>query len=137
DGARTPMPWSADRPHAGFSTAEPWLPVDPRHVGLAVDRQEADPSSMLNVTRRLVALRKAHPALTRGDMRLVDAAPGLLCFERGLAGDRLICVFNLGEHAVDWTAPAGWRVIEAINLPAGSGGALPPMAGLVLARAAG
>ncbi|MBU2417894.1 MAG: alpha-glucosidase, partial [Alphaproteobacteria bacterium] len=26
DGARTPMPWSADQPHAGFSTAEPWLP---------------------------------------------------------------------------------------------------------------
>jgi alpha-glucosidase len=137
DGARTPIPWSADRPHAGFSTAEPWLPVDPRHVGLAVDRQEADPNSMLNVTRRLVALRKAHPALTRGDMRLLDAAPGLLCFERILAGERLLCVFNLGEGAVDWTAPSGWRVVETVNLEAGSGGALPPMAGLVLADAAG
>jgi alpha-glucosidase len=92
---------------------------------------------MLNVTRRLVARRKAHPALTRGDMRLVDGAAGLLCFERALGGERLLCVFNLGERAVDWTAPAGWRVVEAVNLPAGSGGALPPMAGLVLAGAAG
>ena len=135
DGARTPMPWIGDRPHAGFSAAEPWLPVDPRHYGLAVDRQEADPASMLHLTRRLVALRKAHPALTRGDMRLVDAAPGLLAFERALAGERLFCVFNLGERTVDWTAPAGWRVVEAVNLEAGSGGSLPPMAGLVLSDA--
>ncbi|WP_332653911.1 alpha-amylase family glycosyl hydrolase [Brevundimonas sp.] len=137
DGARTPMPWIGDRPHAGFSIAEPWLPVDPRHFALAVDRQEADPSSMLNVTRRLVALRKAHPALTRGDMRMVDIAPGLLAFERVLAGQSLLCVFNLGERSVAWTAPAGWRPVEAVNLEAGSGGALPPMAGLVLAKAAG
>ncbi|MBU1384275.1 MAG: alpha-glucosidase family protein [Alphaproteobacteria bacterium] len=133
DGARTPMPWSADQPHAGFSTAEPWLPVDPRHLALAVDRQEADPSSMLHLTRRLVALRKAHPALTRGEMRLLDAPPGLLCFERALAGERLLCVFNTVEQALDWTAPDGWRVIEAVNLPEESGGRLPPTAGLVLA----
>ena len=131
------MPWSADRPHAGFSTAEPWLPVDPRHVPLAVDQQEADPGSMLHLTRRLVALRKAHPALVRGDMRLADIAPGLLCFERELAGERLLCVFNLGEQPVDWIAPAGWRVVETVNLPGGSGDALPPMAGLLLADAAG
>lgn len=137
DGARTPMPWIGDRPHAGFSTAEPWLPVDPRHFMLAVDRQEADPGSMLNLTRRLIALRKAHPALTRGDMRLVEATPGLLAFERALGGERLFCVFNLGERTVDWAAPAGWRVVETVNLESGSGGVLPPMAGLVLSETAG
>ena len=137
DGARTPMPWSADRPHAGFSTVEPWLPVDPRHVALAVDRQEADPGSMLHLTRRLVALRKAHPALARGDMRLVDSAPGLLAFERVLGGERLLCVFNLGEQAIDWTAPGGWRVVEAVNLEAGTGNTLPPMAAMVLSDTAG
>src|SRR5690606_29876871 len=95
DGARTPMPWRADAPQAGFSSAEPWLPLDPRHAALAVDRQEADPGSMLHATRRLIALRKAHPALARGDMRLLDAPEGLVCFERALAGERLLCVFNL------------------------------------------
>ena len=92
---------------------------------------------MLHLTRRLVALRKAHPALTRGDMRLVDSAPGLLCFERALGGERLLCVFNLGRTTVDWTAPSGWRVVETVNLEAGSGGGLPPMAGLVVAPGAG
>jgi alpha-glucosidase len=138
DGARTPMPWKADAPHAGFSTAEPWLPVDPRHAGLAVDRQESDPHSMLHATRRLIALRKAHPALTRGEMRMVaDAPAGVVAFERNLGTERLLCVFNLGHQAADWTAPAGWRVIEAVNIAAGSAGVLPPLAGLVLTGDAG
>ena len=134
DGARTPLPWAADRPQAGFSTVEPWLPVDPRHLALAVDRQEADPASMLHATRRLIALRKAHPALARGDMRLLDAPDGAICFERALGGERLLCVFNLGLDPVDWTPPAGWRLVESVNLPSGSAGTLPPMAGVVLAE---
>ena len=132
DGARTPMPWLAGAPQAGFSTAEPWLPVDPRHPALAVDRQEADPASMLHLTRRFVALRKAHPALARGDMRLLDSPAGVVCFERAVEGERLLCAFNLGHAAAGWTAPAGWRLVESVNLPAGSAGTLPPMAGVVL-----
>ena len=31
DNARTPMQWTAG-PHAGFTTGEPWLPVNPNHV---------------------------------------------------------------------------------------------------------
>src|SRR5690606_1905771 len=42
DGCRTPMPWRRDAPHAGFSTAEPWLPVPDAHRALAVDLQAAD-----------------------------------------------------------------------------------------------
>ncbi len=134
DGARTPMPWKAEAPQAGFSTGEPWLPVDPRHLALAVDRQEADPASMLHATRRLIALRKAHPALTRGDMRLLDAPDGAIFFERALGDERLLCVFNLGLDPVDWSPPSGWRLVESVNLPAGCAGTLPPMAGLVLAE---
>jgi len=133
DGARTPMPWTAARPFAGFSTVEPWLPLDARHIPLAVDRQEADPDSMLHLTRRLIALRKAHPALTRGDMRMIDAPAGVIAFERSLGAERLLCVFNIGHAPVAWSAPAGWRLIEAVNVETGSTGGLPPLAGLVLA----
>lgn len=137
DGARTPMPWSADRPYAGFSTVEPWLPLDARHVPLSVDRQEADPRSMLHLTRRLIALRKQHPALTRGDMRMIDVLADGVCFERSLGAERLLCVFNLGHEAVRWTPPAGWRLLEAVNIEAGSAGILPPLAGMVLTDQAG
>lgn len=132
DGARTPMPWAASAPYAGFSSVEPWLPVDPRHAPLAVDAQEADPRSMLNVTRRLIAARKAHPALSRGALKMLDAPEGVVAFERSLDGETLLCVFNLGHVAVDWTAPSGWRVVESVNVEAGSAGTLAPLAGLVL-----
>ena len=133
DGARTPIPWTADKPQAGFSTVEPWLPVDPRHVALSVDRQERDPSSMLHATRRLVAFRKAHPALVLGEMTLLESGDDLLVFERVHGGERLVCVFNLGRQAAAWTLPAGYRIIEAVNLDTPPAGTLPPMAGLVLA----
>ena len=130
DGARTPMPWTADAPHAGFSTAEPWLPIDPRHLPLAVDRQEADPTSQLAVTRRLVSFRKTQPALTHGSMRVLDAPEGLLVFERAFGDQRLLCVFNLGHETIDWSASEGWTVVEAVN---GADGPLSPLAGRVLA----
>ena len=87
---------------------------------------------MLHATRRLIALRKAHPALGRGDMRLLDGPEGVVCFERVLGDERLMCAFNLGHAAAAWTAPSGWRLVESVNLPAGSAGTLPPMAGVVL-----
>src|SRR5690606_7040528 len=72
DVARRPIPCVASAPNAGFSTVEPWLPVDPRHLKLAVDAQEADPKATLHVARRLIALRKAHPALRLGGLDLIE-----------------------------------------------------------------
>ncbi|CAA9534310.1 MAG: GH13_23 / GH13_31 / GH13_17 / GH13_40 / GH13_ 30 / GH13_29 / GH13_35 / GH13 / GH13_36 / GH13_16, partial [uncultured Sphingomonadaceae bacterium] len=128
DGARTPMPWAADAPHAGFSLAEPWLPVDARHAPLAVDRQEADPASMLNLTRRLVALRKARSALRSGAIRPVPTPAPLIAFERGDGAERLLCAFNLGDEAIDWPPPSGWRVIERV------GQGLEPLSGWIAER---
>ncbi|MFJ6023029.1 alpha-amylase family glycosyl hydrolase [Brevundimonas sp. NPDC092305] len=119
DGARTPMPWRADQPNAGFSTGEPWLPIDPRHLPLAVDRQEAEPASMLQVTRRLIALRKAHAALGRGAMTMIETGHAdLLAFERTLGAERLVCVFNLGHAPVDWAPPQGLTLLDAVNMEA-------------------
>ncbi|MDB5676699.1 MAG: alpha-glucosidase, partial [Sphingomonas bacterium] len=117
DGARTPMPWVADAPFLGFSTAEPWLPTGPDHAALAVDLQEADPDSLLALTRKLLALRKANPALRTGDLRIVEASDAVLVFERTVPGQRLLCVFNLRSTPQSWqTADAGhWRTIERIG----------------------
>jgi alpha-glucosidase len=128
------MPWRGEALYAGFSTVDPWLPIDPRHPALSVDRQERDPGSMLQATRELIALRKAHPALRHGDMRILQAADDLLCFERSLGGERLTCVFNLGHDAAAWVLPDGQRIIKAVNAEMAVGDRLPPLAGLVLAR---
>tara|TARA_R110002012_G_C11677044_1_gene613915 strand:- start:30966 stop:32603 length:1638 start_codon:yes stop_codon:yes gene_type:complete len=134
DGARTPMPWHADQSHAGFSTTEPWLPVDPRHVPLSVDVQEHDPRSTLNVARRLIRLRRNHSALRVGNLTPVEAPEPLLVFERGQSPTRLLCAFNLGHETTAWSPPTSWRVVEAVNLDGAPAGTLPPLAGLLLAE---
>lgn len=128
DGARTPMPWVAGAAHAGFSDAAPWLPLGADHPALAVDRQEADPASLLHLTRRLVALRNAQPALRLGGFRLAEAADRLLSFERHHRGARVRCFFNLSGDVIDF-APGGGTPLLALN--GAKAGTLPPFAALV------
>jgi alpha-glucosidase len=101
DGCRTPFPWQADAPQHGFTTATtPWLPTDPAHAALAVDRQLADSGSTLHATRRLLALRRAHPALRLGSFEPLVVDGDVLVVRRRLtdadATDDLLLAFNLG-----------------------------------------
>jgi alpha-glucosidase len=98
DGCRTPLPWVADAHAAGFTSGQPWLPADPAHRALAVDRQQADPESTLNLTRRMLAFRKAHASLRLGRFEVVHADESLLVFERRVADDAVLAAFNLGAH---------------------------------------
>lgn len=64
-GCRTPMQWD-DSPNAGFSSAaaeDLYLPIDPSADRPTVSAQEQDPCSTLHLVRRLIALRRATPAL--------------------------------------------------------------------------
>ncbi len=107
DGARTPMPWQASAPQAGFSSANrTWLKLDPAHAQLSADRQAADPGSTLAYTRQLLHLRRHHPALVSGDITLLDAPEAVLAFIREADGERVLCVFNLGDEPESWSPPA-------------------------------
>ncbi len=59
DGARTPLPWTARLVAPITRQAQPWLPVAPEHLALAVELQEEDADSLLFYTRHALALRKA------------------------------------------------------------------------------
>ncbi len=54
---RTPLPWDADATYGGFSAVAPWTPLDAQHLPLAWRQQQADPGSVLNVYRRLIAAK--------------------------------------------------------------------------------
>lgn len=75
-GTRTPMQWTAGR-NRGFSTAsakELYLPVNTQADGIDVASQEKQKDSHLHFVRSLLALRKAHPALSNeGSFRPVYA----------------------------------------------------------------
>jgi alpha-glucosidase len=110
DGARTPMPWTSDAPMGGFTTAhDAWLPMDPAHLPLAVARQEADPASMLWLTRALLAARKASPAMKTGSARVLGTPEAVLGFERHTPDERVACYFELGGAAATISLGEGAR----------------------------
>lgn len=107
DGARTPMPWTSAAPMGGFTTApDAWLPMDPAHLPLAIERQETNRESMLHFTRSLLGVRKASEALKTGEARPLEAPDGVLAFERVGEGERVRCYFELGGAAVGLPHPA-------------------------------
>ncbi len=134
DGARTPMPWQDDVPALGFSTGKPWLPIGPGHAALAVSRQEADPASMLTLTRRLIALRKISDALLLGAMRFVEVSQAVLAFERSVDGEAVLCAFNLSTENVEWMPadPDHWQIMERVG--GGAGWQFGPFAGIIAER---
>jgi alpha-glucosidase len=98
DGSRTPIPWRSDAPHAGFSTAAPWLPIPREHFGASVADQDEDPGSLLNDWRALVRWRKAHSALRHGTLSPVPLSGPLLAFERRDGRERLLLLYNPGAE---------------------------------------
>jgi alpha-glucosidase len=119
DGARTPIPWRADaNDHAGFSSGTPWLPIGGDHLALAVDRQNQDPASLLNLTRRLLAFRHASDALMRGDARVIEASETILAIERSTPDETMLCVFNMSTDPVEWhpAQPDRWQIVEAVGI---------------------
>ncbi len=97
DPERTPMPWSGDAPHAGFSEGTPWLRLSKDWRERNVEQQARDSQSMLALYRRLIALRRSEAALHAGDFEAIDAGPGQLLAYRRTAGERrLFVLLNFG-----------------------------------------
>ncbi|HEY3337818.1 MAG TPA: DUF3459 domain-containing protein, partial [Propionicimonas sp.] len=100
DNARTPMQWDAG-PHAGFSTATPWLPVNPNHQWLNAAAQVGAQRSVFEHYRALIELRHKDPVVALGDFRLLlPDDPDLWVFERTLAGSPPLLVL------ANWSATA-------------------------------
>ena len=109
DGCRTPMPWTADAAHAGFTTgAKPWLPVAATHTALAVDQQAGRADSLLSYFTQLLHWRRQQPALLHGCMTLLPEHPQVLAFVREDGAQRVLCAFNFSDSAAVLALPEGW-----------------------------
>ncbi|HLH08574.1 MAG TPA: alpha-glucosidase [Terriglobales bacterium] len=97
DGERTPMQWTPGE-NAGFSTAKPWNPVDPRYKTYNVETEKADPNSILNHYQRLLALRHTDKALLDGKYSpLNENDPNVLAFLRSYQGENVLVVLNMSK----------------------------------------
>jgi alpha-glucosidase len=105
DGCRTPIPWTSEVPHGGFSTAESWLPMPQEHLAKSVACQTDAPESVLNFYRTFLAWRRDQPALRTGSIKFLKAEEPLLVLTRDTPAQHLIAVFNLGPDRADFTLP--------------------------------
>ena len=65
DNSRTPFQWTAGR-HAGFTSGQPWLEVNPNHSWLNAEAQYDAADSVFGFYRRLIALRHQDPVVSEG-----------------------------------------------------------------------
>ncbi|MEM6650890.1 MAG: alpha-glucosidase, partial [Pseudomonadota bacterium] len=112
DGSRTPMPWQHATPHGGFSMVPPWLPVPESHRMLAVDRQEADDGSLLQHTRKMIALRQGSSALRLGSIDFIETPDPVIGFWRIDQSEAVLCLFNLGEKPMEIDLPPGLTPLD-------------------------
>ncbi|HXS89983.1 MAG TPA: maltose alpha-D-glucosyltransferase [Steroidobacteraceae bacterium] len=106
NGVRTPMQWSIDR-NAGFSRADPqrlYLPVimDPiyGYQAVNVEAQGRDNSSLLNWTRRILAVRRQHQSFGRGTLEFVRPQNRkIIAYVRTFGTEIVLCVANLSQTA--------------------------------------
>ncbi len=140
DGCRGPLPWDGTDGHGwptGLGAAGPWLPLPPEATVRNRADQQADPDSILNLYRRLLALRKATPALRSGEFELLDAPEGVLAFSRRLDSEICHILINMTDEQVvldESLMPAGSTVMLASDLvdPTGLRGHLGPDQALII-----
>src|SRR3954462_5008221 len=135
DNARTPMQWDAG-PQAGFTTGEPWSPVNANYRTINAAEAVADPDSVFHHYRRLIELRHTEPVVAHGDFTmLLPDDERVYAFTRRLGDDELLVLGNFsGEDAVvELDDPGGELVLGNYGDP-GEPGVLRPWEARILRR---
>ncbi len=101
DGERTPMQWNASNPQAGFSTnPKTWLPVPASYKTINVEAELADPNSLLNWHKQLIAMRRENPALHDGGIVMLDRDnPDVLSYLRTAPAGKPSVIVSLNMSA--------------------------------------
>lgn len=98
DNARTPMHWDGTD-QAGFTTGEPWLPVQPNYPEINVQYALEDPNSIYYTYKQLIQLRKDHPLVIWGEYELLyPDHPTLFAYKRSYKGEEWVVMANLSEE---------------------------------------
>jgi alpha-glucosidase len=95
------MAWDASSAQAGFSSnPHTWLPVTADYRTVNVQTEAADPNSLLNWYRRLIALRRSNRALRSGRTVMLDRTnPSVLSYARvGDGGETVVVSLNMSPR---------------------------------------
>jgi oligo-1,6-glucosidase len=97
DNARTPFQWTGGD-QAGFTTGEPWMPVNNNYKEINAERQDSEEESILNYFRKLTKLRREHPALSEGAYEVIEhQADQLFVYTRRTDTEKIRVVLNVSR----------------------------------------
>ena len=107
ENSRTPVQWNAEK-NAGFTTGEPWFPVNENYREINVAAQENDPDSLLNFYRKLIAFRKANKVVLYGDYYEHDKKnKDFYVYERNYLNKKLLVICFFSKEQKRFDAPGG------------------------------
>ena len=108
DNSRTPMQWD-DSDHAGFSTAAPWIMVNPNYTRINAREQLAREDSVFHYYQKLIRLRKSHEIIVYGSYELLlPDDPDLYVYTREQNGEKLLVICNFTDQSKNFSLPDGW-----------------------------
>ena len=94
DNARTPMQWE-NAENAGFTYGEPWIKVNDNYNNINVEKSQKNEHSVLNYYKKLIRLRKEHPAIVYGHFVGIDCyQKDIFAYIREYADEKLIVIAN-------------------------------------------
>jgi glycosidase len=95
---RSPYSWTAEPGRAGFTTGTPFRPVAPNAATHNLQAQRADPGSLFNFYKTLLALRNTRPSLSRGRLEHGFAQGLVAGWQRVHEGERAVVLVNYGTQ---------------------------------------
>ncbi len=109
DNARTPMQWDTTK-HAGFTTGEPWIAVNPNYTQINAKDQTADHDSVFHYYKKLIALRKQYPIIVYGSYELLlKDSEQIFAYTRTLGQEQLLVVCSFTDTVVSFQIPESFK----------------------------
>ncbi|WP_435194870.1 glycoside hydrolase family 13 protein [Natronomonas sp. EA1] len=115
DNARTPMQWDESE-NAGFTTGDPWLPVNESHDEINVAAEEAAERSILDYYRELIDLRHDEDTLVYGEYELLlPEDRSVFAYTRTLEGTEFLVVCNFDDTPSEPALPLSEATLVTSN----------------------
>ncbi len=112
ESARTPVQWSNEE-NAGFSTAVPWVEVNPNYQQINCADEENDPDSILNFYKKAISLRKSLDCVNNGKYK--EHYPldnNLYVYSMTSESEKILVICSYSEKKVNFSSPTGFNLDE-------------------------
>jgi len=117
DPVRTPMQWD-DSEYAGFSDAEPWLPLETEYRKRNVQTEKQNKTSFLNLYKSILKLRNTKTSLSNGKyIKYFCKNPDIFGYFRRNKLEETFILANFSKEAQETELPnSNWNILLSTGL---------------------